>query len=188
MNWDFIICIKKYCSLEFAPSWTYAKDKRGRCGNFSCSPVVKTSPSNEGDAGLIPDGGAKILHALWPKNQNIQQKQYCNKFNKDLKNSPWVLVWVLVTQLWPTLCDPIDCSSPSSSVHEIFQAMILEWVSISFSRGSFQPRDRTQVSCTAGRFFTDWATREAEYIMQNTWLDEKQVGIKIAGRNIKSLR
>ena len=157
MNWDFIICIKKYCSLEFAPSWTYAKDKRGRCGDFSGSPVVKTSPSNEGDAGLIPDRGAKILHALWPKNQNIQQKQYCNKFNKDLKNSPWVLVWVLVAQLCPTLCDPMDCSSPSSSVHEIFQTMILEWVSISFSRGSFQPRDRTQVSCTAGRFFTECA-------------------------------
>ena len=42
-----------------------------------------------------------------------------------------------------------------------FQARILEWVVISFSWGSFQPRDRTLVSCTAGRFFTDWATREA---------------------------
>ena len=55
----------------------------------------------------------------------------------------------------------MDCSSPGSSVHEIFQARILEWVAISFSRGSFQPRDGTWVSCTAGRFFTDWATREA---------------------------
>ena len=55
----------------------------------------------------------------------------------------------------------MDCSPPGSSVHEIFQARILEWVTISFSRGSSQPRDRTQVSCTAGRFFTNWATREA---------------------------
>ena len=47
------------------------------------------------------------------------------------------------------------------SVHEIFQARILEWVATSFSRGSSQPRNRTQVSCTAGRFFTNWATREA---------------------------
>ena len=60
----------------------------------------------------------------------------------------------------PTLCD-MDCSPPGSSVHEIFQARILEWVAISFSRGSSQPRDQTQVSCTAGRFFTDRATRKA---------------------------
>ena len=46
----------------------------------------------------------------------------------------------------PTLCDPIDCSLPSSSVHGIFQARILEWVAISSSRGSSQPSDRTCVS------------------------------------------
>ena len=60
-------------------------------------------------------------------------------------------------------CDPMDYSPPGSSVREIFQARLLEWVAISFSRGSFQPRDWTQVSWTAGRFFTDWATREAIY-------------------------
>ena len=54
----------------------------------------------------------------------------------------------------------MDCSPPGSSVHEIFQERTLEWVAISFSRGSSQPRDRNQGSCTAGRFFTDWATRE----------------------------
>ena len=63
---------------------------------------------------------------------------------------------VLVAQLCPTLCDPMDCNPPASSVHKIFQARILEWVAISFSRGSSQPRDRTRVSCTAGKFFTDW--------------------------------
>ena len=72
----------------------------------------------------------------------------------------FLLVLVLVAQSCPTLCDPMDCSPPGSSVHEIFQARILEWVAISFSRGSSQPRDWTRVSCTAGRFFTDWATRE----------------------------
>ena len=61
----------------------------------------------------------------------------------------------------PTLCDPVDCSPPVSSVHGILQARLLEWVAISFSRGSSQPRNQTQVSCTAGRFFIDWATREA---------------------------
>ena len=64
---------------------------------------------------------------------------------------------VLVVQLCPTLCDPTDCSLPGSSVHEILQAGILGWVAIPFSRGSSQPRDRTRVSCIAGRFFTIWA-------------------------------
>jgi len=66
---------------------------------------------------------------------------------------------VLVTQSWLTFCDPMDCSPPGSSVHGILQEGILVWVAISFSRGSSWPRDQTCVSCTAGRFFTVWATR-----------------------------
>ena len=65
----------------------------------------------------------------------------------------------------PTLCDPMDCSSPGSTVHEIFQARILEWFATSFSRGSSQPRVWTRVSCTASRFFMDWATREAYFTL-----------------------
>ena len=49
-----------------------------------------------------------------------------------------------VTQSCPTLCDPMDCSPPGSSVHEVLQARILEWVAISFFRGSSQPRERTR--------------------------------------------
>ena len=52
-----------------------------------------------------------------------------------------------VAQLCKTLCDPMDSSPPGSSVHGIFQARILEWIAISFSRGSSQLRDLTQVSC-----------------------------------------
>ena len=59
-----------------------------------------------------------------------------------------------VAQPCPTLCNPMDCSLPGSSIHGIFQARILEWVAISFSRGSSQPGDRTQVSHIAGRCFT----------------------------------
>ena len=55
----------------------------------------------------------------------------------------------------------MDCSPPVSSVHGILQGRILEWVAIPFSRGSSQLRDRTQVSHTAGRGFTIWATRDA---------------------------
>ena len=64
-------------------------------------------------------------------------------------------VCVKVTQSCPTLCDPMDYKVPG-----IFQARIPEWVAFPFSRGSSQPRDWTQVSCIAGRFFTSWATRE----------------------------
>ena len=72
----------------------------------------------------------------------------------------WKWKKVLVAQLCLTLCDPMDCSPPGSSVHGIFQASVLEWAAISFSRWLSWPRDRTWVSWTAGRFFTDWATRK----------------------------
>ena len=66
-----------------------------------------------------------------------------------------------VAQLCSTLCDPMFCSLPRSSIQGIFQARVLEWVAISFSRGSSQLRDRTLVSRIAGRCFNLWATREA---------------------------
>ena len=66
-----------------------------------------------------------------------------------------------VVQWCPTLCDPMDYSLPGSSNHGIFQARILEWVAMSFSRGSSWHRDQTRVSQIAGRCFTIWATREA---------------------------
>ena len=75
--------------------------------------------------------------------------------------SPQWMWPVKVTQSCPTLCDPMDCSLPGSSVHGILQARIMEWVAIPFSRRSSQPRDRTQASHIAGRFFTVWATRES---------------------------
>ena len=56
--------------------------------DFPGGSVVKTSPSNAGSANLIPGRRAKIPHALQPNNQNLQQKQYCNQFNKDFKNGP----------------------------------------------------------------------------------------------------
>ena len=87
-----------------------------------------------------------------------------------------------VAQSCPTLSDLTDCNLPGSSIHGIFQARvlewgaiafsytvhgilqarILEWVAIPFSRGSSQPRDRTQVSRITDGFFTSWATREAQ--------------------------
>ena len=63
----------------------------------------------------------------------------------------------------------LDCSLPGSSVRGIFQARILEWVAISFSRGPSGPSDRTQVSCIADGFFTFWATREAPGFGEEVW-------------------
>ena len=71
--------------------------------------------------------------------------------------TPAYLVKGKVAQLCPTLCDPVDYT-----VHGILQVRIVEWVTIPFSRGSSQPRDQSQVSCTAGRFFTSGATKEAQ--------------------------
>ena len=110
-----------------------------------------------------------------------------------------------VTQSCLTLSDPMDYT-----VHGILQARILEWVAMPSSRGSSQPRDQTQVSCIAGRFFYQLSYEGspeigkgvhqscilspclfnlyAEYIMRNTGLDEAQAGIKIARRNINNLR
>ena len=67
----------------------------------------------------------------------------------------------LVAQLCLTLCDPMDCIPPDSSVHGIPQARTLEWVAIPFSRGSSRPRDSIRVSCIVKRFFIIWANREA---------------------------
>ena len=84
------------------------------------------------------------------------------------KSISWVLwflevKWSELAQSCLTLCDPVDCSRPGSSVHGILQARIREWVAISFSRVSSQPRDRTLVSRMAGRCFILWATREFPY-------------------------
>ena len=74
------------------------------------------------------------------------------------------------------LFNPLDCSPPGSSIHEIFQAKILEWVAFSFSSRSSCPRDWTQVSCIssiAGTFFTRWAIGEAIIIalIKVSWVD-----------------
>ena len=95
----------------------------------------------------------------------------CSQINIFKNNNKVHNSVVLSTKLWkhssevaqscPILCDPMDWSLPGSSIHGIFQARVLEWVAISFSRGSSQPRDRTQVSRIRGRRFNLWATREA---------------------------
>ena len=83
-------------------------------------------------------------------------------------------VKVLTAQSCLTLCDPMDCSPSGSSVNGTFQARTLECIAISFSKGSSPPRGWIRVFCTAGRFFTAWATREAQ---------SKMTGVLIKRRN-----
>ena len=77
---------------------------------------------------------------------------------------------VKVAESCQTLCDPMDYI-----VHGILQARILEWVAFPSSRGSLQPRDRTQVSHIAGGFFTSWATREDQGKTLESPLDCKEI-------------
>ena len=90
-----------------------------------------------------------------------------------------------VAQLSLTLCDPMHCSLPGSSIHGIFQARVLEWVAISFSRGSSGSRDRTQVSHITGRHFTIRATREA---LSSQWKFRKRAFQAQEEASAKALR
>ena len=100
-------------------------------------------------------------HVIWMKSYGIYEKGIHDKdliFHLETSEKTLLLQgcgleitavvkMCSVAQLCPPFCDPMDCSSPSSSVHGIFQARILEWVAIYSSRGSSQTRDRTPVSC-----------------------------------------
>ena len=137
----------------------------------------------------------------WQAKAKWNKKEICAKSRSQLDSAPSPfceqMLKALVVQLWPTLCNPMDCSlllsmefsrqeywsglscpppgdlpgpgikpaSPASQVNSLplkppGKPRILEWVAIPFSRGSTQPRDQTQDSLIAGRFFTVWAMRE----------------------------
>ena len=104
----------------------------------------------------------------WGMGGNEKEDCEFNQFHYvKSKWKPWKILrqWKKeseVTQSCLTLCDPMDCSLSGSSIHGILQVGILEWVAISFSSRSSQPRDWTQVSHIVGRHFTVWATREVQ--------------------------
>ena len=122
--------------------------------------------------------GSLKIRLLWLSHQcssilRIWGMRVFNKIFRKCKND-WILwknsdnvkhqrkeVKVSVTQLCPTLCDPMDCSPPGSSVHGDSPGKNPEWVAMPSSRESSQPRDQTQVFIIVGGFFTVWATREA---------------------------
>ena len=78
-----------------------------------------------------------------------------------------------VAKSFPTLCDHVDCSLAGSSVHGILQTRILEWVVMSLSRGSSQPRDQTRVRCPGRQILSHWASRSTMIkILQREWISE----------------
>ena len=90
-----------------------------------------------------------------------------------ISSCPLKWKWKLLSRVW--LCDPMDCM-PGSPVHEILQGRLLAWVAVPSSRGSSQLR--TQVSCTAGGFFTSWATREDLLNHMQSYLHKKQMWLR----------
>ena len=126
---------------------------------FSFFPVAYWNSLIKGDFNLeIQDVMNEILLHLKEKENIWSTALGVLQFRK--KNAQYTLSekWSEVAQLCLTLCDPMDCSLPGSSVHGILQARILEWVAISFSRVSSQLRDWTEVSHIADRLATIWAT------------------------------
>ena len=115
----------------------------------------------------------ELFHAglsAWPLRVEKHASVHCPQ-RKNTLIKLWVNYMMCVhSQLYPTLCNPMDCSLLGSSVHGIFQARILEWVAISYSReGILQNQDQTHISsisCTGRQILYHWATWEASYI---TW-------------------
>ena len=118
-----------------------------------------------GRPGVLQFMGSQRVGHDWVTELNSTGKTW------DISNSTLGgLLFVLVAQSCLTLCNPMSCSPPGSSIHGVLQARILEWIAIPFSRRSSQPRDWTWVSCIGGRFFTIWATRGGCYIVGPCYL------------------
>ena len=149
MFWFFVASIRAL--LNYTPNmcpnvWAYLWHNGAACGT----------------AKVISCGGAlaifyDVFTLLSPGEGNGNPLQY-SCLENFMDTGAWRTTVHGITKSWTWLS---DCSLPGSCVHEILQVRTLEWVAIPFSRGSSKSRDRTWVSCIAGRFLTVWATRKA---------------------------
>ena len=136
---DFTFCV------VFSPSWHWNLRASWKSDNFPRQPSLLCLCSHISWSG-------KKEREKERKRERKREKKERKKRKGRKKGKEKEVAWSCLT-----LCDPTDCSLPGSSVHGIFQARVLEWVAISFSRGSSRPRDWTCVSCIVGRHFTVWA-------------------------------
>ena len=113
-----------------------------------------------GNPKIIGVRSLSLLQGIFPTQESKQSLLHCRLilYQLSYQGSPDNVITLErkseVAQSCPALCDPMDCSLPGSSVHGIFQAIVLEWIAISSSRGSSQPRDQTWVSQIVDRCFT----------------------------------
>ena len=160
-NCCFLTCIQ--VSLEVGKVVWYSYLLK----NFSQFVVIHSVKSfcvvNETEADVFLEFSGFFYDSIDVSNLISDSSEFLQKFWEDsLLN---LCIHNEVAQLCWALCDPMDCSQPGSTDFGILQARILERVAISFSRRSSQTRDWTQVSCTVGRHFTIWATKEVSCIL-----------------------
>ena len=143
--WPWFLNLEKACHTWILESMEHvqATYSLGSALLLSLKPASNRSPSWDTEVKWF----ACVTQTHWDCLQTTPQKA---------AEPPIQIIccYCLVTKCSPTLCDPMDCSPPGPPVHGISQARILEWVAISFSRGSSQPRDQTCISFIAGRFFS----------------------------------
>ena len=130
---SFLIGIK--CLSAFALSVAAAAAKSRQSCPTLCDPI-DGSPTGSSVPGIVQ---ARILE--WVAISFSNYYLWSSMVFMVMNFKCFLVFQVKVTQSCVTLCDPVDCSLPGSSVHRILQARILEWVAIAFSRGSSQPRD-----------------------------------------------
>ena len=138
---------------------------------------ISKSDMTETPGMIHPEGN--FLSSLWNQISDALPKYSASKtqwWDRNRMNE--------VAQSCPTLCNAMDYSLPGSSVHGIFQAIVLEWIAISFSRGSSQPRAQTQVSCIVDRWFTIWATREVIRLTEFRILMDIKLWLKSSSLNV----
>ena len=140
------------------------KDSRQECRKYASNTEITNAPVSEADQAEQEVVGSGVAEVSTRNLYFILQSDppgECALFISIIQDDTTVVLqkgmkWEEseVAQPCPTLCDPMDYSPPGSSIHGILQARVLEWVAISFSRGSFQARDQTWVSRIVGRCFT----------------------------------
>ena len=133
------------------------------CDPMDCRPPASSVHGDSSSKNTGVDCHA-LLQGIFPTQGSKPSLPHCRwiLYHLNHQGSPLLKIPSVcsVAKSCPTLWDLMVCSPPGSSVHGILQARILEWVAISFSMGSFWPKDWTSVSCIGRRILYHWATWE----------------------------